>query len=192
MKKNVILSIILIAAFSTFSFTGNLINLNLDVSGELDAGSAGTSDVDSGYSLLAEFPMPFKAGGFNLGIGTEYQLDRDVDSGGKLRFWNKYLIFSKKLVDNSFHTIQPVVKLGMGNATSADGMPDLDDGMYYSLGVRYRLSSLAHAEISYSVNQAEIKGTNTDVDYTRINFTWGTRFDGLYKAKKQVDAYNVY
>jgi|GEM_PF-5993845 len=173
------LFILFLVIFTVSSFAkGNLFQITTDVSGKLDWPS-GKTNVDSGLSLTFNCNLPFNPGEYKLGLGTEYQLDRDIDSGGEIRYWNTYLIFSKDVIRNSFNKLTPVFKVGRGKATISGTGRTLDDGIFYSLGVKYTISSLAHAEVSYSVNNNEMTGTSTDVDYTRINFTWGTRFDYL-------------
>ncbi len=174
--KKFIFIFLLIISISSFA-SGSLFQVTMDVSGSLDT-PTGDTDVDSGLSLTSEWNIPFDLGGFDLGIGTEYQLDRDIDTGGEIRYWNTYLVFSKDMINNSFNKLTPVFKIGRGNPTLS-GLPgiSLDSGIFYSIGLKYSISTLAHAEISYSVNNNEFTGTSTDVDYTRINFTWGTRFD---------------
>ena len=178
-------------SLSVFSSAVNLFNFQVDVAGKIDFDVAGGSisyDVDPGYSIVAEFPLPVSFGGFSLGIGTEYQLAREADNlPGDFSFWSKYLIIQKNLFSNSFNTLTPMVKLGTADVdTSSDFPAALDDaGFFYSLGARYRLSSLAYAELSWTVNESEYTnaGSTYDAQYTRVNFVWGTVFDSILKYK---------
>jgi hypothetical protein len=176
-------------AFNSFAF-GNLYQLSTDVSGKLEIDGSADQDVKSGFSLISEFPL-FKLKGFDIGIGTEYQFDRDLDTAsGDFRFWNKYLTIKKPLFKTKMHSMTPILKLGVASVESSNlplGIKLDEDGLFYALGVRYSLGNLAYAEVTMSVNEAEIAGTSNDVKYKKLNFTYGTKFDGLAKTKKQID-----
>jgi hypothetical protein len=203
MKKIIIFSLLL--SLISLSYAGNgLFNISLDVNGTLDKdipGGSISSDVDPGYSLVSEISLPVRIKGFKLGIGTEYQFPRDVDSGGSVNFWNTYIILKKNLINNRFNTLTPVFKIGTSKFDADDdwkatGNPtqpqvSLKDGIFYSFGLYYKLRGLAFAEISYSVSKTEYSylGNDYDVEYKKINFTWGTRFDAW---KNKIDKIQKY
>ncbi|MCK9223804.1 MAG: hypothetical protein M0R46_09050 [Candidatus Muirbacterium halophilum] len=190
MKKMFFVVLCITLALNSYAF-GNLYQLTADVNGKLEIDGAVDQDVKSGFSLTSEFPL-LKLKGFDIGIGTEYQFDRDLsNSAGNFRFWNKYITIKKPLFKTKMHAMTPVLKLGVASVESSNlTFGKLDEkGLFYALGIRYSLGNLAYAEITMSVNEAEIAGTSNDVKYKKLNFTYGTKFDGLAKTKKQIDSF---
>ncbi|MFA7576669.1 MAG: hypothetical protein WC002_01255 [Candidatus Muiribacteriota bacterium] len=188
MKKIFIALVLIFAVSSAFSFT-DLYKVNLDLNGNFKKDVAGgkiSTDVKTGYSLVTEIPVPLKIGGFRLSAGLEYQLPRDVEGVGQISYFNKYLVFEKSIVANKFHSITPLIKLGQGSASTKKGMGDVDDGLFYGIGVRYKLSSLAFAEITYTVNSGEYLdgdgAVKRDTEYSKINFTWGSKLSPIKNA----------
>ncbi|MGM0609180.1 MAG: hypothetical protein ACQESP_12285 [Candidatus Muiribacteriota bacterium] len=180
MKKFTVLLLIATLIFTTYSFDG-VFKLNVDAEGDLKLGNT-RDDVSSGYSIISEMPLPISFKGFKIGVGVEYQLPRSADYGGKLNFLNTYLTFEKDVIKTSFNTLTPILKLGSGRASSSGVMVDLEDGFYYGAGIRYRLSSLAYAEVTYNVNRSKYYdggGTRQTAEYRKINFTWGTKLSQL-------------
>lgn len=190
MKKVFFIVLCAFLFINSFAF-GNLYQLSADVNGRLEIDGFPDSDVKSGFSLISEFPL-FKLKGIDIGIGTEYQFDRDLDgAAGDFRFWNKYLTFKKPLFKTKFHAMTPILKLGTASVESSNlAFGKLDEnGLFYSLGVRYSLGNLAYAEITMSVNEAEIAGTSNDVKYKKLNFTYGTKFDSLVRTKNKIEKF---
>ena len=186
--------------------------LGYDMSGEMDAdfsidGSteedmSDTVDVESGYSLTAEYRLS-AADNFSYGAGITYQLDRDIDEEDtdvSFSFTPIYLLGEYRMADNPIYFVG---HLGY-NFFSLDDL-DLDEenldiidqsnsgGLYYALGGGIEFEDRYLLELLYTVNNgsteiefegAEVPNGNGaedgvlegDFKYTKFTISLGVKF----------------
>jgi len=146
----------------------------IDFGGEMKVDGAPDEDVDSGFTLVGEYKVPNTAQ-WTFGGGVRYQLDREIDNTDSTDFnFVPFYALAHYNMQNS-----PYYFLGhLGyNSFDADNT-STSGGMYYAVGAGMDLASNMSAEIMYSVNsgEAEINGTDRDVDYSKLTVSLGYQF----------------
>jgi hypothetical protein len=129
--------------------------------GELDNGGS-TNTVNSGIDVSLEYTNG--AGGFECGIGAEYQFPREVvDTEMEFYFIPVYAIFACEIAETEFSQSYLVGKFGY-NFFKVKGQDDelIDGGMYYGFGIKMNIANNVRAEALYEVN----RGSLSNVDIT--------------------------
>lgn len=147
----------------------------IDFGGEIDIDGAGDEDVDSGFTLVGEYKIPYTSE-WTFGGGVRYQLDREIDNsnGTDFNFVPFYALAHYNMQNSPYYLLG---HLGY-NTFDIDNYGDESGGMYYAVGAGMDLASNMSAEVMYSVNngEAEVKGTDEDVEYSKLTVSLGYQF----------------
>lgn len=147
----------------------------IDIGGEIDIDGSGEDDVDSGFTLVGEYKVP-QTTQWTLGAGVQYQLDREIDNGSNtdFNFVPIYVLAHYNMQNSPYYFLG---HLGY-NSFDMDSTGDTSGGMYYAVGAGMDLASNMSAEVMYSVNngEAEISGSDRDVDYSKLTVSLGYQF----------------
>ncbi|MGM0548049.1 MAG: outer membrane beta-barrel protein [Bacillota bacterium] len=146
----------------------------IDFGGEIDIDGQSDQDVDSGFTLVGEYKVPYTSQ-WTLGAGMRYQLDRETDDTKKdFNFIPFYGLAQYNMQNSPYYLLG---HLGY-NTFDIDTYSDESGGMYYAVGAGMDLASNMSAEVMYSVNngEAEVKGTDQDVEYSKLTVSLGYQF----------------
>ncbi|RAK08655.1 outer membrane protein with beta-barrel domain [Halanaerobium saccharolyticum] len=147
----------------------------IDLGGEIDIDGIGDDDVDSGFTLVGEYKVP-QTTKWTLGAGVQYQLDREIDNSSNrdFNFVPIYALAHYNMQNSPYYFLG---HLGY-NSFDMDSTGDTSGGMYYAVGAGMDLASNMSAEVMYSVNngEAEINGSDRDVDYSKLTVSLGYQF----------------
>lgn len=149
----------------------------IDFGGEIDIDGASDEDVDSGFTLVGEYKLPYTSQ-WTLGAGMRYQLDRETDDTKKdFNFVPFYGLAQYNMQNSPYYLLG---HLGY-NTFDIDGSSDESGGMYYAVGAGMDLASNMSAEVMYSVNNGEAddflrSGNDVDVEYSKLTVSLGYQF----------------
>jgi len=151
----------------------------IDFGGEADIDGYGDTDVESGFTLVGEYKVPYTSE-WTFGGGVQYQLDRDLDDNGlndSLNFVPFYALAHYNMQNSPYYFLG---HLGY-NTFDMDSTGDTSGGMYYAVGAGMDLASNMSAEVMYSVNNGEaddfhVPGNNVDVEYSKLTVSLGYQF----------------
>ena len=146
----------------------------IDFGGEIDIDGVGDDDVDSGFTLVGEYKVPYTSQ-WTFGAGMRYQLDREIDgSSTDFNFVPFYGLAHYNMQNSPYYLLG---HLGY-NTFDIDNYSDESGGMYYAVGAGMDLARNMSAEVMYSVNngEAEVKGSDEDVEYSKLTVSLGYQF----------------
>jgi hypothetical protein len=147
----------------------------IDFGGEADIDGLGNKDVDTGFTLVGEYKVPY-TGQWTFGGGIRYQLDREIDNtSADISFVPFYALAHYNMTNSPYYFLG---HLGY-NTFDMDNTSDTSGGMYYALGAGMDLGSNMSAELMYSENNGEAEGyngNNIDVEYSKITVSLGYQF----------------
>lgn len=151
----------------------------IDFGGEADIDNTGDTDVDSGFTLVGEYKVPYTSQ-WTLGAGMRYQLDRDLDDNNlndSLNFVPFYGLAQYNMQNSPYYLLG---HLGY-NTFDMDNTSDTSGGMYYAVGAGMDLARNMSAEVMYSVNNGEADdfhsaGNDVDVEYSKLTVSLGYQF----------------
>ena len=178
----VLLSLVLVVGLSSASFAQ--VPGYWDIKGALDFGGSADIegvkdvDVDTGFTLVGEYKVPYTSE-WTFGGGVQYQLDRDLDdaTNDSLNFVPFYGLAHYNMQNSPYYVLG---HLGF-NTFDMDNTSDTSGGMYYAIGAGMDLSNNMSAEVMYSVNNGEVEdygstsGTK-DINYSKLTVSLGYQF----------------
>lgn len=184
MKKNIItLLIVCFAVMPAFAMSrhgekteadikvGVMINPAVKVDGS-------STDMNMTFSLGTDFYYyPYRSFGFGLGANNIFGAKvKDSGSDAKYEFSNIYFAVKPKIVFDDY-SVYYIGQLGYGMVRATDFEYDVENGLYWGLGVGVEYESFIF-EILYSVNNSKIKTPtdSTDMQYSTLALNVGYRF----------------
>ncbi len=186
------LTLLILAALLYFfsannALAGGVFKLGLDLPGDHEVsglGLSGTEDVDTGFSLSADF-FGSIGDNFNIGGGITYQLPRSQkDFPGDFYFIPIYGLIR---IRSASQKVAPYAIGQIGyNFFNGDSdykgtgifEADLNGGLYYGLGGGIIFNERFQLEVLYSVNngEAELLGVTFDIEYSKVTLLFGIAF----------------
>ena len=132
-------------------------------------------DVDSGFTLDAEYVMPAKNNmKVSYGGGIAYQLSRALtdDQDSEFNFIPVYGLLKYEMQQNSYLVGHLGYNLFNANDTFKMG-DELGGGFYYAAGIGVGMEQY-NADLLYSVNKGTWGGD--DVSYSKLSLSFGMSF----------------